>query len=98
MRIVFGLLLVVACSVAVADSPVVIVNVTTAQDDANEIARTEIFRHRGRNGGCFEGIGMSSVSADHAIRSCCFWSQRKPRDIGVSRSRRGVWYAVVRYW
>ena len=70
--------------------------ITTAQDDACEMARTGILRHRGRNGGCCEGIGMCSTR-DGAIRRCCFWGQRVPVEIGVAQGRFGRWYACVRY-
>ena len=73
------------------------VTITTAQQEADGMARTGILRHCGRNGGRAEGIGFSTVSADHAIRSSCYWNQRKPREIGVARGPRG-WYACVRYW
>jgi len=45
----------------------------------------------------YEGVAFSSTSADHAIRSCCYWGQRRAFDIGVARGRLG-WFACVRYW
>ena len=74
----------------------VTITITTAQADAETMARTGILRHCGRSGGILEGIGMSSVSADAALRRCCYWG-RPYREIGIARSRTGVWYAVVRY-
>lgn len=47
-------------------------------------------------GGTHEGCGFSSVSADDAIRHCCYWGQRTPIDIGVARGPNG-WYATVLY-
>ncbi len=47
-------------------------------------------------GGTHEGCGFSSVSADDAIRHCCYWGQRTPIDIGVARGANG-WYATVLY-
>ena len=74
------------------------VTITTAQQDADTMARTGILRHCRRNGGSLEGIGFSATSADGAIKNTCYWnSGRKPRDIGVARGARG-WFAVVRYW
>jgi hypothetical protein len=55
-----------------------------------------ILRHCRTAGGCVEGIGMSSVSADAAIKRCCFWG-RPVREIGVCRGRNGMYYACVRY-
>jgi hypothetical protein len=48
--------------------------------------------------GQYEGIGFSTVSPEHAKRSCCFYGKRTPVDIGVAWSplRRG-WFAVIRY-
>ena len=82
-------------AVQAADS-VTTITITTAQQDADTMARTGILRHCGRSGGILEGIGMSSVSADAALRRCCYWG-RPYREIGIARSRTGVWYAVVRY-
>jgi hypothetical protein len=79
-----------------AAETVTIVVEGSAQADACEMARTGVFRHRGGRG--VEGIGMSSESADAAIRRCCFWNTRPVREIGVCRSvRTGRWYACVRY-
>jgi hypothetical protein len=90
--------LLVACP-ALAETVVTTttITITTAQTEAEGMARTGILRHCGRNGGRAEGIGFSTVSADHAIRNSCYWGQRKPREIGVARGPRG-WYACVRYW
>lgn len=97
----FAILVLLALSAAVASADTVVttttITITTAQDEAEGMARTGLLRHCGRNGGRHEGIGFSTVSADHAIRNCCFWGQRKPREIGVARGPRG-WYACVRYW
>jgi len=74
------------------------VTITTAQTDADYMARTGRFGHCGRHGSGYEGIGFSTVSADHAIRSCCFWGKRRPVEIATSFSaRRRGWVAVVRY-
>lgn len=73
------------------------ITITTAQDDANYMARTGVFGHRGRHGRCREGIGFSTASADAAIRNCCYHGQLTPREIGVAKGRRGF-YACIRYW
>ena len=82
-------------AVQAADS-VTTITITTAQQDAETMARTGVLRHCRTAGGRLEGIGMSSVSADAALRRCCYWG-RPYREIGLARSRSGVWYAVVRY-
>jgi hypothetical protein len=74
---------------------VVVIDAGSAQDAAVVLARRGALVHTGC--GQTEGIGFSTVSADHAISRCCFWGKRKPRDIGVARGARG-WYAVVRYY
>jgi hypothetical protein len=81
------------CGVANAQTVIVV----PAQVEAEEMARTGFFGHRGRHGRCREGIGFSTVSADDAVRRCCFYGTLTPREIGVARGRRGF-YAVIRYW
>lgn len=99
MRFLIAFLLAVAPCSAIADTVVTTttVTITTAQQEAEGMARSGILRHCGRNGGRAEGIGFSTVSADSAIKNCCYWNQRRPREIGVARGPRG-WYACVRYW
>jgi hypothetical protein len=72
------------------------VNISSAQDDAEQMARTGILRHCGRNGGRREGIGYSSSSADAAVKNCCYYGRYKIVERGVARGPRG-WYAVLRY-
>ena len=93
MRSLFLLLALSFCGVASAQTVIVV----PAQVEAEEMARTGVFGHRGRHGRCREGIGFSTVSADDAIRRCCFYGTLKPREIGVAKGRRGF-YAVIRYW
>lgn len=76
-------------------TPTTYANTSSAQGVAEAQASSGQCRHFGGNSG-YEGVGYSTVSADHAIRSCCFWGQRKPREIGVARGRNG-WFACVRY-
>jgi len=99
MRFMLVLCLALSAATVAADTVVTTttITITTAQQEAEGMARTGLLRHCGRAGGRAEGIGFSTVSADAAIRSCCYWNQRKPREIGVARGPRG-WYACVRYW
>jgi hypothetical protein len=69
-----------------------------AQQKAHTQAQAGRCFHPGGSfgGGTHEGCGFSSVSADDAIRHCCYWGQRTPIDIGVARGANG-WYATVLY-
>jgi hypothetical protein len=100
MRFLALLLLLVLSSAAVADTNVYARNVTisTAQDDAEVMARTGVLRHCGRAGGRREGIGFSTAGPDAAERNCCFYGRYKIVEKGVAYSpaRRG-WFAVIRY-
>lgn len=88
-----------------SDSPVTVVTTTprsvsvvSAQGHAEALAASGSFRHATSYGGGAEGIGMSSVSASDAVRRCCYWGQRQPRDIGTAWCPiRRAWIAVVRY-
>ena len=87
----------VVSSFAVHAAESVTITITTAQADAETMARTGVLRHCGRSGGCVEGIGMASTR-DGAIRRCCFWGTREVAEIGVCQSKlTGRWYACVRY-
>ena len=93
----FMTFLVAVCGVvAQAETYVTVVHVTSAQQDAETMARTGVLRHCGRNGGRREGIGFSTVSADAAVRSCCYYGRYRIVERGVARGPRG-WYAVLRY-
>jgi hypothetical protein len=69
-----------------------------AQAKADMQSRQGVMRHVGGSMGAgrYEGVGFSSVSADDAIRRCCYWGQKTPIEIGVSRGANG-WYATVIY-
>jgi hypothetical protein len=96
MRYFVLLALFLTAATAQADTRTRTVTVTrSAQDDANEMARTGILRHRGGQG--YEGIGFSTVSGDAACRASCYWGQRRVKEVAVSRGARG-WFACVRYW
>ena len=96
MRSVFLTLALLACG-TVANGQTT-VTLTTAQADAELMARTGVMRHCGRAGGRREGIGFSTVSADHAVRSSCFYGRYRivERAVVWSPIRRG-WFAVIRY-
>lgn len=94
--------LLILCAAATADETIVVsgarrvVVSSSAQDHAIVLARRGALVHA--SCGQCEGIGFSSVSPEHAKRSCCYWGKRQPVDIGIAWSpiRRG-WFAVVRY-
>lgn len=69
-----------------------------AQHKANVQARNGRMQHLGGSFGAgrYEGVGFSTVSADDAIRQCCYWGERTPVDIGVAQGNNG-WYATVLY-
>ncbi len=69
-----------------------------ANQKAAQQASEGRMRHVGGSmgSGRYEGVGFSTVSADDAIRKCCYWGQRSPVGIGVSRGNNG-WYATVLY-
>ena len=98
IRCLLVLLAALACIHANADTTVVARrgSVVSAQDHAVVIARRGSLVHS--SCGQYEGIGFSTVSAEQAKRSCCFYGKRTPVDIGVAWSplRRG-WFAVIRY-
>jgi hypothetical protein len=50
----------------------------------------------GLGGGTHEGCGFSSVSADDAVRHCCYWGRLPVREVGVARGP-GGWYATAIY-
>ena len=84
---------------AIRQPKVVVQNViVSAQEHAEQLAATNTFGHCGRRGGGYEGIGFSPASPDDACRRCCYWGQRRVREIGTAwcPARRG-WVAVVRY-
>lgn len=83
-------------SVASAQTVTTTVTITTAQQNAETMARRGILGHCGGAGGRREGVGFSAVSADAAVKNCCFWGRYRVREIGVARGARG-WYACVRY-
>jgi hypothetical protein len=74
------------------------VNISSAQQDAEIMARTGVLRHCGTAGGRREGIGMSSSSPLAAERACCFYGRYRIVEKGVAWSPvRRAWFAVIRY-
>jgi hypothetical protein len=77
--------------------PPVFASNSLAQQRAEQQAAEGVMRHVGPVvGGRYEGVGFSTSSPDHAIRSSCYWGQCQPAQIGVARGSRG-WYSTVIY-
>lgn len=96
-----ALVLTVSSGPAVVLSQDAFASSPSAQEHAERIAASGQLQHCSRRDGTLEGIGFSTVSADAAIQSCCFYRDAmKGRyrivERGVARGRRG-WFAVVRY-
>ena len=73
------------------------VYISSAQDDAEQMARTGVLRHCGRAGGRREGIGMGPTP-EAALRSCCFYGRYRIVEKGVAYSpARRQWFACIRY-
>jgi hypothetical protein len=94
---------VLSCCAATANAEQVITvtTIVSAQQAAEEMARTGVLRHCGRAGGRREGIGFSSSSAQQAVESSCFYrdamrGRYRIVERGVARGPRG-WFAVIRY-
>ena len=86
---------------AQAEQTFTVTTIVTAQEQAEENARTGRMAHCRFLNGKREGVGYSSSSAQQAIESCCFFrdAQRGRYRIvekGVARGPRG-WFAVIRY-
>ena len=97
-RIVLAMALAFCGVVANADNVVINarrVTITSAQQDAEIMARTGILRHCGTAGGRREGIGFGATP-DAAMRNCCYYGRYRIVEKGVARGPRG-WFAVIRY-
>ena len=70
-----------------------------AQQKAQQAAQMAFRDHigGGLGGAKFEGVGWSNQSPQSAIQNCCYWGQKPPAQIGVSKSHDGCWYACVLY-
>ena len=99
----FLLALAICCGAATAQADGYVihantVNISSAQDDAEAMARTGILRHCGRAGGRREGIGMSSAGPDAALKNCCYYGRYRIVERGVAWSpAKRAWFAVIRY-
>jgi len=95
------LALMLGAAQAKAEQTFSVTTIVSAQQAADDMARTGVLRHCGRAGGRREGIGFSSSSPDAAFRSCCYYSDAmrgryRIVEKGVARGPRG-WFAVIRY-
>lgn len=71
--------------------------ISSAQEDAEEMARTGVLRHCGRAGGRREGIG-TGPTPEAAIRNCCYYGRYRIVEKGVAYSpARRQYFAVIRY-
>jgi len=94
-----ALALLLACETARADryhQRTVARGCVSAQQAADEMARTGWFGHRG-GCGLREGIGMGSTP-EQALANCCYNNGRYViRERAVARGANGKYYAVIRY-
>jgi hypothetical protein len=71
--------------------------ISSAQSDAEVMARTGVLWHCGRNGGRREGVGCGPTP-DAALRACCFYGRYRIVEKGVAYSPlRRQWFACIRY-
>lgn len=75
----------------------------SAQEQAEECARSGVLKHCRIRGRFREGIGYSSAGPEDAIKRCCFYQDALrgryrivERGVAWSPVRRG-WFACVRY-
>ena len=99
--VMMTLALLMAAATAQAEQVITVTTIVSAQQQADENARTGRMAHCRILNGRREGIGFSSSSPQQAIESCCFYreAQRGRYRIveqGVARGPRG-WFAVIRY-
>jgi hypothetical protein len=67
----------------------------SALESATISAQNGVAAHRGGSY-AFEGVGFSTVSADQALRNCCYYGQRQIVESAVVQGNRG-WFACIRY-
>lgn len=99
--VLMTLALLMGAATAQAEQVFTVTTIVSAQQQAEENARTGRMAHCRVLNGRREGIGFSSSSAQQALESCCFYrdAQRGRYRIvekGVARGPRG-WFAVIRY-
>ena len=101
----FMVLMTLACLfgavTAQAQQVFTVTTIVTAQQQAEECARTGVLKHCRVLNGRREGIGFSTVSPEAAERNCCFYADAmrgryRIVERGVARGPRG-WFAVLRY-
>jgi hypothetical protein len=91
------IVLTIALMAGTAQAQTVTVTVTTAQQDAEQMARTGVLRHCGRSGGRREGIGVGSTP-EQALKNSCFYGKYRIVEKAVAWSPvRRAWFAVIRY-
>jgi hypothetical protein len=98
--VMMTLALLMGAATAQAEQVITVTTIVSAQQAAEDMARTGVLRHCGRAGGRREGIGFGSTP-QAAEQNCCFYrdAQRGRYRIvekGVARGPRG-WFAVIRY-
>ena len=92
--ILLALCLSLAAASASADTYTV--TISTAQQDADTMARTGVLRHCGR-AGRREGIGLGATP-EQALRNCCYYGRYRIVEKAVAWSPlRRAWFAVIRY-
>lgn len=99
--VMMTLALLMGAATAKAEQVITVTTIVSAQEQANENARTGRMAHCRVLNGRREGVGFSSSSARQALESCCFFqdAQRGRYRIveqAVARGPRG-WFAVIRY-
>jgi hypothetical protein len=99
--VMMTLALLMGAATAQAEQVITVTTIVSAQQQAEENARTGRMAHCRFLNGKREGVGYSSSSERQAIESCCFYreAQRGRYRIveqGVARGPRG-WFAVIRY-
>lgn len=103
----FLLAFALACytTIASGENNVIVTTTTvvTAQETADECARTGVLKRCRLLGGRREGVGFSTVSPLEAEKSACFYQDAVrgryrivERGYAYSPARRG-WFAVLRY-
>jgi hypothetical protein len=97
MRSFFLAVAMICGGVALAETTIVTTTITTAQEDAETMARTGVLRHCGRSGGRREGIGMGPTP-QAAERNCCYYGRYRIVEKGVAWSPvKRAYFAVIRY-
>ena len=95
------LALMLGAAQAKAEQTFSVTTIVTAQQQAEENARTGRLTHCRVLNGRREGIGFSSSSAQQAVESSCYYrdamrGRYRIVEKGVARGPRG-WFAVIRY-